>query len=390
MKNFKGFEDWIEIFHGGKQIDSEGRAHDGDAIIDTAIQTFDPEFHEPPVVAGHPVDNAPAYGWVQGLKKTGHKLLAKIKDVVPEFETAVKKGMYKKRSASFYPDGRLRHIGFLGAAPPAVKGLADLSFNDNDNAIIFEFTETSPWTWNIIADVFRKMREWLIEKEGKETADSIIPEWKIEDIKDAGKKAASEPGAQPEFGEHKSKAKKEKDAMTFNEFTEMFKFWKEAENNPDLQLPKNNSQGTPSGGDKSFTEADIEAAKKASAEAERKKADAEFAEKERTAKREAHTKEISDFCEGLVTEGKIPPSWVDSGLVGFAKHLDSETEISFTEKGDKKSPADWFKSFLEGFGKSPIFQELATKEKAGDSADFAEAKQAQEIGESIAAKVNPV
>ena len=39
---------------------------------------------------------------------------------------------YEKRSASFYPDGRLRHVGFLGAAPPAVKGLAGIAFGQED------------------------------------------------------------------------------------------------------------------------------------------------------------------------------------------------------------------------------------------------------------------
>ncbi|MCK4529320.1 hypothetical protein KAW18_18305, partial [candidate division WOR-3 bacterium] len=60
MKNFKGFDDWIEIFKGGKQIDSNGVEHDGDALIDKAIAVFNPGIHEPPAVAGHPKDNAPA------------------------------------------------------------------------------------------------------------------------------------------------------------------------------------------------------------------------------------------------------------------------------------------------------------------------------------------
>lgn len=173
--------------------------------------------------------------------------------------------------------------------------------------------------------------------------------------------------------------------MKFMDFVEIFKFWKKLETDPDADF------GIPGGGNdqKSFTEADIEAAKKTGAEAERKKAETEFTEKERQAKGEAHTKEISDFCDTLIKDGKIPPSWVDLGLVEFAKCLDSETEISFSEKGEKKSPGVWFKNFLEGLEKSKIFQELATKEKTGQSADFAEAKKDQETGESIAAKVNP-
>jgi len=138
-----GFNDWIEIFKGGTQADADGRLHDGDALIDMAVSTFDPEKMEPPLVVGHPKDNAPAFGWVQGLKKAvkdGSKvLMMKAKDVVPEFAELVKANIYKKRSASFFPDGRLRHVGFLGGAIPAVKGLADMEFKEAE-AISFEFS----------------------------------------------------------------------------------------------------------------------------------------------------------------------------------------------------------------------------------------------------------
>ncbi|RLC27259.1 MAG: peptidase, partial [Deltaproteobacteria bacterium] len=170
MKNFKGFDDWIEIFKGGKQIDSNGHEHDGDAVILKALETFKPSYHEPPLVAGHPKDNSPAFGWVSDLKEKDGTLLAKFKDVVPEFSQSVEKGMFKKRSASFYNDGRLRHVGFLGGTPPAVKGLADLSFSDDDKAVTFEFGAVDSWTWETVGGVFRKMRDYFIEKEGKEKA----------------------------------------------------------------------------------------------------------------------------------------------------------------------------------------------------------------------------
>lgn len=372
MKNFKGFDDWIEIFRGGKQTDSDGKEHDGDALIDRAVDTFDASYHEPPLVIGHPKHDDPAYGWVDGLKKTidnGTKvLLAKFKDVIPEFVDATKKGLYKKRSVRFYSDGRLRHVGVLGAAPPAVKGLANVAFSDDDPGIGFEFSEISPWTWETVARIFRRLREYIIEKDSKETADAIIPDWDVDSIRDEATKTEE----------------KESDVMKFSEFLEAFKFWKKMETDPgaDVSIPA-------ASGAKTFTEADIEAATTSGAKAEREKADTEFAEKERTVRRQAHTKEISDFCEGLVKDGKIPPSWVDSGIVEFISKLDSESEIAFSEKGEKKSPADWFKDFLEGFEKSSIFQELATKEKAGSSSDFAEAEKDQKLGEAIAAKANP-
>jgi hypothetical protein len=54
---------------------------------------------------------------VDQLKRVGESLMAKHRQVQPEFSEMVKSGLYKKRSASFYPDGSLRHIGFLGAQP---------------------------------------------------------------------------------------------------------------------------------------------------------------------------------------------------------------------------------------------------------------------------------
>ena len=52
----------------------------------------------------------------------------------------VEKGRFNKRSAAFYPDGGLRHVGFLGASPPAVKGLnpvfkADTGFSEFTNEL---------------------------------------------------------------------------------------------------------------------------------------------------------------------------------------------------------------------------------------------------------------
>ncbi|MBW1779056.1 MAG: hypothetical protein JRJ54_15960, partial [Deltaproteobacteria bacterium] len=226
---FKGFDDWIEIFKGGKQIDSQGKEHDGDALIETALETFDPDTHEPPLTVGHPADNAPAFGWVAGLKKAVKDgvpvLLAKFRQVVPEFAAAVKDGLYKKRSASFYPDGRLRHVGFLGAAPPAVKALADLKFADDDRSIRFDFSES--WAWDTVARMFRRLREYLIEKDGAESADKVIPEYFIDDLADAGKTAP--PEAQPGFGEHKPQTQgKGAKKMEFKELIEFLKFWKES------------------------------------------------------------------------------------------------------------------------------------------------------------------
>lgn len=115
---------WIEVFRTGTWTDSSGNTRTWtEEDLDRIVETYNPREHEAPVVIGHPKDNAPAYGWVEALKRSGDRLLAKIKPTVKEFVDWIRQGLYKKVSISLYPDLSLRHVGFLGANPPAVKGL---------------------------------------------------------------------------------------------------------------------------------------------------------------------------------------------------------------------------------------------------------------------------
>lgn len=166
----------------------------------------------------------------------------------------------------------------------------------------------------------------------------------------------------------------------FKEFIEFLHFWKKLEKGPGMGF----------GGDPTFSEADLEAAKKEAAEEERKKVEAEFKEEAGKRSRSTRDKEISGWVDIRVKEGSLLPAWANSGLATFMQGLDSATEIEFSEgENGKKAPLAWMKDFLEAFGKSPIFKEYAVKAKAGESADFAEAKKDAETGKSIAAKVNP-
>lgn len=167
-------EKWIEIFKGGKQTDSAGNQHDGDKLIDDAVAKFDANNFKPPITIGHSGgDKSPAYGWITDLKteiKGGVKtLLAKCADVMPEFAEIVKAGRYRNRSAAFYPDGGLQHLAFLGATPPAIKGLKEIEFKEVP--IIFEFREEvkmdkekEPEVINF-AEMENKLRAEFAEKE---------------------------------------------------------------------------------------------------------------------------------------------------------------------------------------------------------------------------------
>lgn len=348
MAEFKGFGDWIQIFKGGKQVDSTGAEHDGDALIDKAVATFNAAEHEPPVVVGHPKDNAPAFGWVEGLKaehlpNVGKVLLAKFKEVVPEFESLVKAGSYKKRSAAFYPDGRLRHVGFLGAMPPAVKGLADLKFEADEQYI--EFSEA--WSIGLIGQIFTRLREWLIEKDGVDVADRVIPTWDADALK-----------------QEASRQEETASAVYHEEPTET-----------EVTM----------GDGKQFSEADVKAAEEAAAakakEEGKKEAQREFAEAERK-------RGITEFIarnwpkEG---KGKLPPALLDAGVKQFMEQLDGGAELEFSE-GKKQSPLAWFMNFLENLPASGLFTEVATRDKEGPDKDDADAiaKAAREFVESEA------
>jgi hypothetical protein len=117
---------WIELFRAG-DYGEKGAYNTAD--IDKMVANYDPAKHEAPVVMGHPEMDAPAYGWVEAVKRSGDVLLGKLKQVPDQFAQLVNEGRFKKRSISFYRGENgpsLRHVGFLGAMPPEVKGLADV------------------------------------------------------------------------------------------------------------------------------------------------------------------------------------------------------------------------------------------------------------------------
>lgn len=136
-----------EIFRAGTRTDNNGNTVSISADDVAAIAAhYDKAKHEAPIVVGHPAANAPAFGWVSALRADNGVLYAEFAEVDEDFAELVRKGRYKKVSASFYPPKHpsnpnpngfyLRHVGFLGAHPPAVKGLKNIDFADDDNSVI--------------------------------------------------------------------------------------------------------------------------------------------------------------------------------------------------------------------------------------------------------------
>ena len=131
--------DWIEVFRSGTHKDSNGNEKTyKDKDLDSIVDSYDPD-NEAPVVLGHPKTDSPAYGWVEGLKRSGGVLLAKM-NLLPEMVEFVKRGLYKKRSIALNPGLKLRHIGFLGGVPPAIKGLKNIAFSEEEE-VSFNFED---------------------------------------------------------------------------------------------------------------------------------------------------------------------------------------------------------------------------------------------------------
>lgn len=144
----------IHIFKTGTHTDSHGQTLTfSESDLAAAVAAYDPNLHQAPIVVGHPKTDAPAYGWVQSLTGNGGNLFATPEQVNTEFSEQVAAGSYKKVSASFYPPNSpanpakgayyLRHVGFLGAEPPAIKGLQPIEFNETCDAVTLtvDFTE---------------------------------------------------------------------------------------------------------------------------------------------------------------------------------------------------------------------------------------------------------
>lgn len=130
----------VEIFRTGTHTDSAGRTKTwtGEDLAEIA-GSYLPTNYEAPNVIGHPASAAPAWGWVERLRVVGDRLLADLKDVPEEFVKMVRAKRFKKRSISLFTDGRLRHVGWLGAAAPAVSGLKDFEFSSGEAAQEYNF-----------------------------------------------------------------------------------------------------------------------------------------------------------------------------------------------------------------------------------------------------------
>lgn len=318
----------IEIFKPGRHTSMSGEVVEfSDADLRASAEAYDPSLHEAPLVVGHPKTDDPAYGWVQSVKYDG-ALGVVPHQVDAAFADMVNAGRFKKVSASFYkPDSPnnpkpgvyyIRHVGFLGAQPPAVKGLKSASFAASDDGVI----EFGDWADAQSAGLWRKMREFLIEKFGMSDADKAVPDYLVQSLEDSARSTDPNPiSAYTETDTSKTK---------------------------ELEMTDDIKQREAAIRDREQKLKDEEAAY-----AERNK---KLAEQESAARRKQH----ADFADSLVKDGKVLPRDRD-GLVAFLQTISADAVIEFGEGEKKQSPvaADWFAGFLKQLPKAIEFSERA-------------------------------
>lgn len=340
----------IPIFKPGRHTPTSGASLEfSEDMLRAAVKAYDPGLHIAPIVVGHPKTDDPAYGWVERLEfneRTG-EIDAIPSQVEAQFGEMVQSGRFKTRSASWYLPGSpshplkgkaghdslyLKHVGFLGAQPPAVKGLKSVEFAEAEEGVV-EFSDySSRWGFSSMAAIARAFREWLIADKGTEAADKVVPNYLITDLESAAKAPDPEPAqASPAFAEE--------DPMTIAEL-----------------------------------QAQVAAltAKISTLQANQKPAD--FAERETSlAAREAAVAAAEAAAARVTIESRVDAAIADGRLlkaqrqnaINFASSLaDGETVIEFSE-GDKTEKVSQREAYLRGLEKAAKIVDFG--ERSGDN-----------------------
>ena len=315
----------IHIFKAGTHTDMHGtKLPFTQSDLAACVKAYDPSVHEAPLVIGHPKTEDPAWGWVKSLSLSGADLLAEPEQLDPQFAELVGNGRFKKVSASFYlPDSPnnpkpgtlyLRHVGFLGAQPPSIKGLKQVSFGEKEEGVV----EFADWSDITNASLWGRLRDFLIAQFGLDETDKVLPSWQVDSLREEAYRDTGK--SEPDFSEHNPNPQQENSTMTEEEIKAL-----QAEN----------------------TRLKAEATQRAEQEAKAKQD-------------KLHADNVS-FAEKLVGDGRLAPK-----------------PVEFAEGDIRTPLATAFKTLLDSTEPVLNFSEHATKDRVNTeikttSAEFAEA-----------------
>lgn len=370
----------LHIFRAGRHTAQSGQSFEfSEAEVEGIAAAYDPALHEAPIVVGHPRTDAPAYGWVKSLRAEGAELFAEPDQVEPAFAEMVRAGRFKRISASFYAPKSaanptpgtyyLKHVGFLGAQPPAVKGLKAAEFAEDAEAVTLEIAfseEDAPIASfaDALKGAISAVLSWARTPAGQE----------------ALRDAAGAPGVDPiPFAETNLSRRlnarlneQAEDAAARSALIDRMAAEAGIERGTVLQILRGEIETPPEPRLRGFakvlglkaddltslvdlaeteegetdmsvkdkqTPEDRQAALDAR-EAEIAAKEAAFAEGTRAARRA----EDAALLDALAKDGRIAPGLKDE-LAAFMENLDATDEVAFAE-GKSASPRDWFRDLL--------------------------------------------
>lgn len=201
---------WIDVCRTGTWRNAEGRDVTFDrSRLDRIVSAYglaDPA----PVLLGHPGSDCPACAWVEGLRRVGDLLQARLCLVAPSFRDAVEAGRFRKRWIELDGD-RLRHLGFLGAlagegtgrAPVRSPGGAEGKYASSAPRTRMPPADTTrhPLSWHAVFSLARAIRGRIAATHGRDAADRAIPEHGLAALEPAKGTAGQASGSDAGLGD---------------------------------------------------------------------------------------------------------------------------------------------------------------------------------------------
>lgn len=353
----------IPAFRAGTHTDMSGKTitFNREDLIATA-NAYNPATHEIPIVIGHPQTDDPAYGWVDRFEVDGDELIAIPVQVEPVFGEMVDKGRFKKISMSFYEPNNPanpkqgvwypKHVGFLGATPPAIKGLKPIAFSEGEGNATFtaEFADGNGDSNDLMSGLAKGLQAFLLYFA------SLNP-------------FPKEPEPVPALPLNPYFSEPQKPETSPTEHKETTMTDQTAPVTP-VTNPTTSAPVVPPAQQAPTTVTVADPATVAENEALKKRI-ADMEQAEQKAKNDSKTAEHVAYAESLVTAGKLPPAQKEV-TVAILSQIDSGSQTVAFGEGDTAKPlAGEFKAFLDTLPVNPMFSESATKGQAPNAPNVA-------------------